>query len=272
MEGSAYTRLDRGNLFRTLESRLSASHCTFNGPQVQLFRVRTSAPTMPNLMRDERVYYEEASRPSSLVSPTGDFSQVYNERLRAMQAMIDQLQVAEKERQRWDENVRAAQKELERARIELACLEKQVGDSAVELREAVERRNITNLKEEQHSEAAQETGDGCLSPQNADTNLTKPLAILKPPTGEAEERPNEGVISLHHIAWGSRSIHDKLLEGRLMNCATQGHSFVATRDFIGHDTGPGERKTLVIAYSKLPDGPLRWLVVDEGGKGGFDLE
>lgn len=186
-----------------------------------------------------------------------------------MRATIDQLLAAERERRRWDEKARAAQKELEKARGDL---EKQVWHNTGELRESAEKGGIANPEEGKHCEAAQETDDRCRSPQNADTSAAEQLTVPTPPAGEAQEHPNQDIISLHHIAWGSQSVHDTLLEDRLTDCAARGHGFVATRDFVGHDTGPSERRTLVVAYSKPPDGPMRWLVVDEGGKGSFGLE
>lgn len=199
-------------------------------------------------------------------SPSEDLIQTYTKRIQIMQAVINQLRAAAQERQRWEEDAKRARIELEVAKIRIADLEDELDRGSEAPGSTVEQPDGVDANEIQHQKSIQE----------ADNKSSGLDGTKECPTDRLADQQGQGhscgdVIHLHHVAWGSGSIRDESLGRRLLDCAARNSSFTATREFIGCDVRPGERSTLVVAYSVPPEGPMRWLVVDEGHEGRFDI-
>ncbi|KAI0384741.1 hypothetical protein F5Y04DRAFT_247704 [Hypomontagnella monticulosa] len=182
-----------------------------------------------------------------------------------MQAVINQLRGAAKERQRWEEDAKKARIELEVAKIRIADLENELDQGPEAPEETVKQDHVIaayGMRDQKKTDEAENKNGGLEDANNSPAE--------RPANQEEQGRACDDVICLHHVAWGSGSIHDKALDRRLLDCAAHNSSFTVTREFIGRGVRTGERRTLVIAYSVPPDGSMRWLVVDEGHKGRFD--
>ncbi|KAI1214406.1 uncharacterized protein F4807DRAFT_127114 [Annulohypoxylon truncatum] len=270
METRGYTQLDRANVLRTLESRLSASQDAVQGPQVQLFRVNSPTPdtappnfTMPHWKPGEESPNEEPSKDVRATTPSEHLIQSYNKRIQVMQAIINQLRTAEKDRHNVEDDLKKVREELDRAKTRIGNLEDELEQSVEELKAAIEQRDVAIENANRYCKEAEAAGKRCS--QLEYTN--KGLCTVR----EDDDNACNDVVRLHNVIWGSRPIFDESLNQRLMEHAARGSSFAATRDFIDYDVRPGERRTLIVAYSKAPDGPVRWLVVDENVEMKFDL-
>ncbi|KAI1442180.1 hypothetical protein F5Y02DRAFT_421297 [Annulohypoxylon stygium] len=248
MEARSYTQLDRGSVLKTLESRLSTSQDSVEGPQVQLFRVNSppnTAPppnfTMPHWGPTEENTHEKRSENVCTTTPSEALIQSYNKRIQVMQAVINQLRATGKDRQSVEDELKTTREELDRAKIKINNLENEL-----------EQRGVVIGNKERHLD---EVG-------GIDTRCNE-LGYVG--------RGSNDAIRLHNVIWGTQPVHDESLSQRLVEYAARGSSFTTTRNFIDYDVRPGERRTLVIAYSKALDGPERWLVVDENHEGKFDL-
>ncbi|XDG03629.1 hypothetical protein ABKA04_003244 [Annulohypoxylon sp. FPYF3050] len=162
-----------------------------------------------------------------------------------MQAVINQLRATGKDRQSVEDELKTAREELDRAKIKINDLENEL-----------EQRGVVIGDKERY---LNEIG-------GADTRRNE-LEYAD----RGSNHVHNHAICLHNVIWGTQPIRDESLSQRLVEYAARGSSFTTTRDFIDYDVRPGERRTLVIAYSKAPDGPVRWLVVDESHEGVFDL-
>lgn len=201
--------------------------------------------------------------------PVDDVVFMLQKRIQIMQSIIDQLRASIKERQHWEEDAKTARQELERARRRIGGLEDERGrrgcagepthDDGEQQRDAeAQEKNENSDTVTKDVESPREPGHGC-------TSLGEPLTTSPPETQE----PRNDTIRLHHVVWGSSPVLDERLYKKLSQHATAGSPFTATRDFIGRDVEPGGRRTLVLAYSRPPGAPARWLVVDEGQEGRF---
>ncbi|KAI0885046.1 uncharacterized protein GGS22DRAFT_162591 [Annulohypoxylon maeteangense] len=269
METKSYTSLDRGNVLKTLESRLSASHSTVQGPQVQLFRVNSPSPTaspnptMPHWRPDEQVSPEIPRKDACTTTPSEHLIQSYNKRIQVMQAVINQLRSAGKDRQDVELDLKKTREELDRANARINDLEAELEQGAGELKTAIKQRDAAIEHNNRYHIEAEEADKKCRELEHINRRL---MGIQ-----EGCEYACNDVIRIHNVIWGSQPIYDESLNKRLLEYASQGFSFTTTCDFINYDVRPGERRTLVVAYSKFPDGPMRWLVVDESHGGEFDL-
>ncbi|KAI0834271.1 hypothetical protein F5Y06DRAFT_279382 [Hypoxylon sp. FL0890] len=273
MEAKGYTRIDRGNVLTTLESRLSETQSPLHGPQVQLFRIRSppnAVPSckMPHWAPSKEPQHEEPSKDSHTMRPPEDLIQTYTKRIQVMQAIINQLREAGKERQRSDDDAKKTRDELAKAKLRIAALEDELERGVDEQKATVEQHDaVVVVNEDEHQRGvAEEVDENCAELEKVNESLTERHHYQG-----GQGHISNDVVRLHHVVWGSQSVHDESLDHRLLHCATQRSSFTATCDFVGRDVEPGERRTLVIAYSRAPDGPMRWLVIDEGREGKFDL-
>ncbi|KAI1406830.1 hypothetical protein F5Y13DRAFT_176265 [Hypoxylon sp. FL1857] len=272
MEAKGYTRLDRGNVLPTLESRLSASQSSIHGPQVQLFRINyqpSAVPSvkMPHLATSEEPRNEEPPKDTGAMRPPEDLIQTYTKRIQVMQAIINQLREAGQERKRQEDDAKKTREELAKAKLRIAALEDELERVVDERNTTVEQGDTADIDEDEHRKTLGENEQKCTELEISPESLSQQHVHL-----DGRGYTGNDVISIHHAVWGSESVHNESLNQRLLDCATQGSSFIATCDFVGRATGPGERRTLVIAYSKTPDGSMRWLVLDEGQEGKFDLQ
>ncbi|KAI1456451.1 hypothetical protein F4805DRAFT_222594 [Annulohypoxylon moriforme] len=263
METRGYTQLDRGSVLKTLESRLSASQDTVQGPQVQLFRVNSPPPntappnfTMPHWRPDEDVPPEEPSKNVCATTPSENLIQSYNKRIQVMQAVINQLRTAGKDHQQVEDKLKEVREELDEAKLRIGDLENELERRVGELNIAIEQRDAAVENSDRYCRETEEAGKRCGELER---------------TNRGYEHACNDAVRLHNVIWGSQPIYDELFIQRLLEYATQRSSFTTAREFINYDVRPGERRTLVVAYSKVPDGEVRWLVVDESHKGEFDL-
>ncbi|OTA57939.1 hypothetical protein K449DRAFT_386007 [Hypoxylon sp. EC38] len=205
---------------------------------------------------------EGPPKDTHIMSPPEDLIQTYNKRIQVMQAIINQLREAGRGQKKWEDDAKRTREELVKAKLRIAALEDEQEQSADRQGTTVEQHD-TVVKEDEHQTMTEETDKRCTELRQDSESLAK--------LQDKQDHTSNDVACLHHVVWGSRSVHDESLHQRLLDCAAQGSSFTATCDFVGHDIGPGERRTLVVAYSKVPDGPMHWLVLDEGQEGKFDL-
>lgn len=266
MEAKGYTRLDRGHVLTALESRLSAGQNSVHGPQVQLFRISSppnAAPSfkMPHWTPNEEPHHEEPPKDTHTMRPPEDLIQTYNKRIQVMQAIINQLREAGQQQKKWEDDAKKAREELVKAKLRIAALEDELEQGTT-----VEQHD-TVANEDEDRTKTEESDKKCDELRQDSENLAERHARQN-----GQDHMSNDIARLYHVVWGSRSVHDESLYQRLLDRATQGSSFTATCDFVGHDIELGERRTLVIAYSRVPDGPMRWLVLDEGQEGKFDLQ
>ncbi|KAI1135853.1 hypothetical protein F5Y05DRAFT_163216 [Hypoxylon sp. FL0543] len=272
MEAKGYTRIDRGKVLSTLESRLAASQSPLRGPQVQLFRISSppnGAPgfKMPLRPPSEEPHHEEISKDASTVTPPEDLIQTYKKRIQVMQAIINQLREAGQERKKSDDDAKKTREELARAKLRIAALEDELERGADEQGRMVGQHDAAVFNEVGHRKMTGENDEECVKLEGANESPAKRHADQ-----DGRRHISNDVVILHHVIWGSQSVHDESLDDRLLNCATRGSSFTATCEFVGRGLEPSEKRTLVVAYSRAPDGPMRWLVIDEGQEGKFNLE
>ncbi|KAI2465781.1 hypothetical protein F4781DRAFT_407926 [Annulohypoxylon bovei var. microspora] len=273
MEARGYTRLDRRSVLRTLESRLSASQTPVQGPHVQLFRVSSPPDTAPPTFAmpyrrpgEEHLPHEEPSEDVYTTTPSEQLIQTYNKRIRVMQAIINQLRAAGQGRQSWEDDLKATREELDKAKLRITDLENELEQGVGELKIAAEQRDVAIANRDRYLKEAEEANSKCAELEHANRGLVERHA-----TQEGHGHAFNDVIRLHNVIWGSQPVYDKTLDQKLLGYAAQGSSFTATRDLVDYDVGPDERRTLIIAYSKVSDGAVRWLVVDEIHEGGFNL-
>ncbi|KAL7623722.1 hypothetical protein AAE478_005275 [Parahypoxylon ruwenzoriense] len=270
MGSREYTRLDRGNVLKTLEARLSVGQTSPHGPQVQLFRVSSvsGAPpppppppisTMSDLNFHKEPRYEGPSEQASVIKPAEDLVQMYSARIQAIEAVISQLRVAERERRNWEYRATTARQALESAEEKISGLEERRERDASELKNIVEQRDA-------HRRAAEEAGDRCRELEDANRGLAEQLESEQ----KARLRASNEVVRLHHVVWGAEAVRDAGLEDRLLDCAARGVGFRVTREFVGRYGEDGEG-ILIVAYSAPPEEEVRWMVVREGEEGRFGV-
>ncbi|KAI1374739.1 hypothetical protein F4677DRAFT_424624 [Hypoxylon crocopeplum] len=265
MDSREYTKLERGSIFKTLEARLSARQSFLHGPQVQMFRVSSppnftpSASIMSGLTPPEEPHHEDQEESTSTIKPAENLIQMYNKRIQVMESIIKQLRSADKERQRWENDARMAHQGLEEAKLRIASLENELERGTV-VKDVIKER-VTEVEGEGEYG---KTGE-------VDKDLAEQITSLEP-SADTQDHTSGDLIRIHHVVWGAESVQDEALEQRLLDCAAGGLAFTANCDFIGRDTGPGQRGMLIVAYSKPPDGPMVWLIVDEGNEGKFNLQ
>ncbi|KAI2610426.1 hypothetical protein GGR54DRAFT_617750 [Hypoxylon sp. NC1633] len=188
-----------------------------------------------------------------------------------MQAIINQLRATIKERQLWADDAKTARKELEEARLKIAGLEDRLEHGGSTRRRNATEKDGTAFKESERAEVIEGTSEGNKKFDQVDEGLTGQRTNSEPSAQVIQGRSINDLVKIHHVAWGSESIHDESLHLQLMEYAAKGADFTPTGNFVGRDTGPDERKTLVVAYSSPLEAPLRWLILDEGHRGKFSL-
>ncbi|KAI1087481.1 hypothetical protein F5B19DRAFT_66349 [Rostrohypoxylon terebratum] len=252
MEARSYTQLDRGSVLKTLESRLSTSQGAVEGPQVQLFRVNSppsTAPppnfTMPHWGPAEENTHERRSENACTTTPSEALIQSYNKRIQVMQAVINQLRATGKDRQTVEDELKMTREELDKAKTRINDLEYEI-----------EQRDVVAGNKDRYLHEVGGADTRCNGLEYAD---------------RGPDHARNDAICFHNVIWGTQPVYDEALSRQLLEYAARGSSFTTTRDFIDYDVRPGDRRTLVVAYSKAPDGPVRWLVVDENHEGEFDL-
>ncbi|KAI0007254.1 hypothetical protein F4779DRAFT_519517 [Xylariaceae sp. FL0662B] len=273
MKDKEYTRIDRLNLLKALEARLSAQPSLPPGPQVQLFRIGPRRAVAPPPLRMADVKPQTESSPPSppddpttaattITKPAEHLIQMYTERIHAIQGLLAHLAAAEKDRQRSADAADAARAELEAARRSIADLRGQLRDGDAELAAAAAQRDEAERKRRELLGAYQ--------------GLARRLEPF------VREGVANEVVRIHRVLWGPDTVLDEEAYGRLLDAAARGEAFEASGELVGwaspgtrEGEGGGEgarmRKTLVVAYSRPQSGPLRWLVVEEGCTARFEF-
>ncbi|KAI1389219.1 uncharacterized protein F4822DRAFT_273004 [Hypoxylon trugodes] len=262
-EATRYKRLDRGCVLGALESRLSTSSNFAHGPQIQLFRIRSSSRTIPSTSVMPRQGLDEESDHIPTVKPTDDTIQTYNKRIQIMEPINNQLRTDIQERQHQEYD---AKNELKQAKLRISDLESQLEIHVNESRIIAKQRDKTVMIEDRQGKM-EESDQSYYESEGVENGFTEQDFYE-----EGRHYIKNDKVVFHHVVWGSESINDELLERRLLDYITKDSSFIVTRKFVGHEIRNDEQATLVIAYSKPPNTSLRWLVVNEGHEGKFNLD
>ncbi|RYP31667.1 hypothetical protein DL768_011163 [Monosporascus sp. mg162] len=209
---------------------------------------------------------ENPSIHGTVVKPIRDLLGLYDARAKALKGVLDHPTKVENLRQHWQDDLSSAQRELERARLQLAEASAASEKAQADVEEAARDYDEAVAGERRARGAADTAERRAHELAREKVGAEAELALLR---RFMLEGVADDVVRIHHVSWGSRAISDPAAYRRLLDHAACGTELQLTDDLAGTDTRFDYAKSLNIAYSKLDRGPMKWVVANEWGKARF---